>query len=407
MLTPKRNPITSFLFSAWSATGCERAPGQRVSPHPAVAAQSSRMLRRKAVSQRFRTPTSGEVVGAREISPRATACHGGDTNHSNADPIGVGASYHLRSVIGAVVFAAGKLRLQSTVSARVLLRKWGMPRESGAGEEISVGTDIVVIRAGVIGSSIALELARAGHRVTVLERAPGVGQGSTSASSAVVRFNFSTVAGVGMAWEAHFDSRFCCVVPSSYLLLLCCSHAGSAASRPGERFVRRAARSRYDPTHPDTQTRCPLMLDVRHYPTGIARDLNAAIRGTGEVAYSTVVGPVWFPALGRSRARSSGSRHRRTGRRTGLWWCSGSSRRRRRPGRAYRGRAGAVADMRAATLGIPSRRTVADKLSGRIGWLAGSQSVNHRATRLRDPGGIPASVVPELACPIPSTPGGA
>ncbi|UJW28475.1 FAD-binding oxidoreductase [Saccharothrix sp. AJ9571] len=66
-----------------------------------------------------------------------------------------------------------------------------------------MSTDVVVIGAGVIGSSIALELARAGHRVLVLDRAPGAGQGSTSASSAIVRFNFSTTAGVATAWEAH------------------------------------------------------------------------------------------------------------------------------------------------------------------------------------------------------------
>ncbi|MYW90711.1 FAD-binding oxidoreductase [Amycolatopsis rubida] len=67
-----------------------------------------------------------------------------------------------------------------------------------------MGTEIVVVGAGVIGSSVALELARAGHRVTVLDRAAGPGQGSTSASSAVVRYNFSTAAGVAAAWEAHF-----------------------------------------------------------------------------------------------------------------------------------------------------------------------------------------------------------
>ncbi|MEV0391035.1 FAD-dependent oxidoreductase [Nonomuraea sp. NPDC050643] len=67
-----------------------------------------------------------------------------------------------------------------------------------------LSTDVVVIGTGVIGSSIALELARAGHRVIALDRAPGAGQGSTSASSAVVRFNFSTNAGVATAWEAHF-----------------------------------------------------------------------------------------------------------------------------------------------------------------------------------------------------------
>ncbi|WP_033296188.1 NAD(P)/FAD-dependent oxidoreductase [Amycolatopsis jejuensis] len=67
-----------------------------------------------------------------------------------------------------------------------------------------MGTEIVVVGAGVIGSSIALELARRGHRVTVLDRAAGPGQGSTSASSAVVRYNFSTAAGVAAAWEAHY-----------------------------------------------------------------------------------------------------------------------------------------------------------------------------------------------------------
>jgi sarcosine oxidase subunit beta len=70
------------------------------------------------------------------------------------------------------------------------------------GERLSA--DVVVIGAGVIGSSIALELARAGRRVVVVDRAAGAGQGSTSASSAIVRFNFSTIAGVATAWEAHF-----------------------------------------------------------------------------------------------------------------------------------------------------------------------------------------------------------
>lgn len=65
-------------------------------------------------------------------------------------------------------------------------------------------TDVVVIGAGVIGSSIALELARGRRSVVVVDKAGGVGHGSTSASSAVVRFNFSTWAGVAAAWEAKF-----------------------------------------------------------------------------------------------------------------------------------------------------------------------------------------------------------
>jgi glycine/D-amino acid oxidase-like deaminating enzyme len=65
-------------------------------------------------------------------------------------------------------------------------------------------TDVVVVGSGVIGASVALELARRGWQVTVVDKAGGAGHGSTSASSAVVRFNFSTAAGVATAWEAHF-----------------------------------------------------------------------------------------------------------------------------------------------------------------------------------------------------------
>jgi sarcosine oxidase, subunit beta len=64
--------------------------------------------------------------------------------------------------------------------------------------------DALVIGAGVVGCSIALQLARAGLAVTVLDRNKAVGAGSTGASSAVVRFHYSTRAGVIAAWESKF-----------------------------------------------------------------------------------------------------------------------------------------------------------------------------------------------------------
>ncbi len=67
--------------------------------------------------------------------------------------------------------------------------------------------DAVVIGAGVIGSAIAWELARDGHRVVVVDKGGGVGNGSTSASSAIVRFNYSTWAGVALAWESLYAWR--------------------------------------------------------------------------------------------------------------------------------------------------------------------------------------------------------
>ena len=62
--------------------------------------------------------------------------------------------------------------------------------------------DALIIGAGIVGSSTALELARKGYRVQVVDKADGPGMGSTSASSAIIRFNYSTVAGIALAWEA-------------------------------------------------------------------------------------------------------------------------------------------------------------------------------------------------------------
>jgi glycine/D-amino acid oxidase-like deaminating enzyme len=62
--------------------------------------------------------------------------------------------------------------------------------------------DVIVVGAGVMGASIAFELAKCGHAVVVLDKAGAPGHGSTSASSAIVRFNYSTLAGVATAWEA-------------------------------------------------------------------------------------------------------------------------------------------------------------------------------------------------------------
>ena len=63
--------------------------------------------------------------------------------------------------------------------------------------------DAVVVGAGVIGAAIALELARAGRSVVVVDKAGGIGHGSTSASSAIVRFHYSTRTAVALAWEAR------------------------------------------------------------------------------------------------------------------------------------------------------------------------------------------------------------
>lgn len=64
--------------------------------------------------------------------------------------------------------------------------------------------DAIIVGAGVVGASTALELTRAGYSVIVVDKAGGPGFGSTSASSAVVRFNYSTWDGMAAAWESKF-----------------------------------------------------------------------------------------------------------------------------------------------------------------------------------------------------------
>ena len=61
---------------------------------------------------------------------------------------------------------------------------------------------VVVIGAGVIGCSIALELSRARYSVTVLDRGSAPGKGSTSASSAIIRFHYRHRDEAALAWEA-------------------------------------------------------------------------------------------------------------------------------------------------------------------------------------------------------------
>src|ERR1700740_2377396 len=64
--------------------------------------------------------------------------------------------------------------------------------------------DAVVIGTGVIGAAVAYELALTGLRVVAVDRLGDVGSGSTSSSSSIVRFHYSTFEGVAASWVAEF-----------------------------------------------------------------------------------------------------------------------------------------------------------------------------------------------------------
>ena len=64
--------------------------------------------------------------------------------------------------------------------------------------------DAIVIGTGIIGAAVAYELALTGLRVVSVDRLGDVGSGSTSSSSSIVRFHYSTFDGVAASWEAKF-----------------------------------------------------------------------------------------------------------------------------------------------------------------------------------------------------------
>mmetsp|Transcript_25412 Transcript_25412/g.70771 ORF Transcript_25412/g.70771 Transcript_25412/m.70771 type:complete len:470 (-) Transcript_25412:214-1623(-) len=63
--------------------------------------------------------------------------------------------------------------------------------------------DAVVVGAGVIGCSVATELARHGWRTLNVDKLQGVGQGSTGYSSGICRMMYSLPDSVKFAWEGY------------------------------------------------------------------------------------------------------------------------------------------------------------------------------------------------------------
>ncbi|SES02858.1 Glycine/D-amino acid oxidase [Streptomyces sp. yr375] len=181
--------------------------------------------------------------------------------------------------------------------------------------------DAIVIGAGVIGCSVAYALAADGLRVHVVDRGPTAGHGSTSASSAVVRFNYSTWAGVASAWESrHVWERWE-------------EHLGGSDKAGLARFVRtggltldspgqdggrvRALFDRADVPYEewDSKTirrRMPLLDPGRYYPPKAISDEAFWADPDGELTghWSSESGFVDDPALAARNLMTAARRHR-------------------------------------------------------------------------------------------------
>lgn len=79
----------------------------------------------------------------------------------------------------------------------------GRPSSFRTGGSLHRTADAVVIGAGILGSSIGLELARLGLKPIVVDRNPEAGLGSTRASSAIIRSFYGTKPAIGLAFEGR------------------------------------------------------------------------------------------------------------------------------------------------------------------------------------------------------------
>lgn len=65
-----------------------------------------------------------------------------------------------------------------------------------------MSANAIIVGSGVMGASIAFSLARRGYSVTVVDKKAGPAQGSTGATSAIVRFTYSLRDSIALAWES-------------------------------------------------------------------------------------------------------------------------------------------------------------------------------------------------------------
>ena len=69
---------------------------------------------------------------------------------------------------------------------------------------MNLTTDVVIIGAGVIGCAIAFEMSKNGYASINVDKLGSAGLGSTSNSCAIIRYSYSTLEGVAMAYESKF-----------------------------------------------------------------------------------------------------------------------------------------------------------------------------------------------------------
>ena len=79
-----------------------------------------------------------------------------------------------------------------------------MAKANGENQMTKKKYDAIIIGAGIIGNSIAYEMALKGKKTLSIDKLGGSGFGSTAGSCAVIRLYYSSPEGVALAREGYY-----------------------------------------------------------------------------------------------------------------------------------------------------------------------------------------------------------
>ncbi len=162
--------------------------------------------------------------------------------------------------------------------------------------------DVIIIGAGIVGASIALQLARRGYRTLNLDKNAVAGAGSTVNSCAIVRTYYSTLDGTAIAYESYLhwkrwpaflgieDERgHARLIETGMLILL------ASGGDPGRHLDHhRALGIPYEQWDVDTLARRMPLLDTQAYYPPRRPDDEGFAQPTGD----RLAGAVYMPAAG-------------------------------------------------------------------------------------------------------------
>ena len=162
--------------------------------------------------------------------------------------------------------------------------------------------DVIIIGAGIIGTSVAFELAKKGYKTLNVDKLAAAGAGSTINTCAIIRTHYSTLEGTAMAYESYLhwkkwpeylqveDERGYAELRETGFLVLCDGSRDMAAILENHRKLGIP----FEEWSPEMlQERMPFLDLTTYYPPRRPGD-----KKFGEPNGKTLAGGVFFPGGG-------------------------------------------------------------------------------------------------------------